>query len=269
MERPSSHKIFLARLLHRLYLEGEVKKDVIAGRPNKHLDDLIKSLAQLGVIEIRDEKIVKGKAYELGSEVLFTYTVHKVSMSEKGDRSYRTKKEFVSLVPISTRYHAIHRYHYTKSPKVLRLGKVKIVNYIHERRVTGRWEIVERSQNVELRINFDPPLEPGEFVSYGYSTWDGRYYGTTVEELRRKYNIDFSSEGVAVTSPTLYVKLSVSLPWKPRSVDAYTTMRKPDNTLVFSKIDQDHVFRGDLNMFTLEMKNPGMNMYSIRWTPPH
>lgn len=261
-------KVFLAKLLHGLYYNGEVGKDDLPPKLNAPISDLLHSLEILGVTKNKGEKVTRGEAYYLGYDVIFTYSTYRIAMSSKGDRSFRTKKEIASLVPLTERKHVMQRYHYSRAPKALRLSKVRVRDYLEGRAGTGTWKVGDRGQNVELRLIFDPPLEPGQFASYGYSTWDRDYYGTNVDEIRRRYGIDYSSEGVAVTSPTLYLKLTVILPWKPGSIGVYTLVRRPDGNFSFREINRGYVFRGDSDTYTLEMENPDLHMYSIRWTPP-
>ncbi|BBL46934.1 hypothetical protein [Metallosphaera sedula] len=261
-------KVFLAKLLRGLYYNGEVGKDVLPPRLGSPISDLLHSLEILGIVKNEGGKVTKGEAYYLGYDVIFTYSTYRIAMSSKGDRSFRTKKEIACLVPLTERKHVMQRHHYSRAPKALRLSKVRVRDYLKGRAGTGTWKVEERGQNLDLRLIFDPPLEPGQFASYGYSTWDKEYYGTSVDEIRRRYGIDYSSEGVAVTSPTLYLKLTVMLPWKPGSIGAYTMVRKPDGNFSFREINRGYVFRGDSDTYTLEMENPDLHMYSVRWTPP-
>ncbi|BBD73527.1 hypothetical protein HS1genome_1916 [Sulfodiicoccus acidiphilus] len=228
-------------------------------------------LINVGLVVKQGSYIRKGRL-DYKPELLHLELRKRCSVSERGDRALSVRHVAVSLSDgLSERLVESARFHAKDGAKVVRPTAIRRFDPTDPARKGGaKWEVRERGPKlVRLAAVFEPPLKVGEVVSYGLNTWDMGYFPLTVRELRERYNMDSSMEGIAVGQPALHVELEVQFPWRPRDLRAVraavVTNSGPHE---FEPIKCEHRLVEGERSATLETWNPPRGMYFVAWRPP-
>ncbi|BFH74796.1 hypothetical protein SJAV_27400 [Sulfurisphaera javensis] len=263
-------KQLIASILNKLYNYDEIYiTDIIPdNRQYEGKYNIIKHvLEENGVIKIDGNKIKKGYIYNENKNYFVLKRDIKINVSERGDRAYSSLTELIPLTPLDKISHIMHKHHSKTSSDVVRCNKVRIYDPLNLGKVTADCKKQQQGNIVNIDVSFQPSLIPGQIVTWSYYTWDKEYYGTTIEEIMKKYNVDYSSEGIAIASPTYLAKITVELPWKPSLAQAKESITSPVN-IFLNPITIPYNLKIENNMVTLELVNPRMGAYALVWKPP-
>lgn len=235
------------------------------------MERVLSVMRSLEIIDFDGNLITRGKVYSKDKTVFVISMIKKCNASEKGDRSMSIVTEFTPLLSgMRERIHESNRFDSKRASKIIRCTNVLRHDYVEGKKLGGRWEKKEVNEKlIKLSVVFDPPLRAGEFVKYGFYTWDERYYPLTMDELRKRYNREQTIEGVIISQPTYYVKIEADLPWTPRNAMArkvlVITESGPHET---EEIEGEKNFVPYKNKIVLELWKPEYRPYVIIWQPP-
>ncbi|MCH4816192.1 MAG: hypothetical protein QXY87_09210 [Saccharolobus sp.] len=267
-------KKLIATLLKKVGIDNEnVNVNEIMTRINRtEIERILDGLSKLNIIDVKNGMITKGKVYSERDKYLLFLNINKIcNASPKGDRALRINFEATPLVNgVEERIHQSNRFNAEKTSRVIRFKKINRKNLLDEnKKGKGEWEKEVDPKLIKFRVTFDPPLEVGEIIKYGFYTWDEKYFPLTMEELHKRYNMDYSMEGITIGQPTYYVKITINLPWVPKNVKAekvlVVTLDGPHEGV---EIQSKHRLVVDRNKITLELWQPDYGTYFLKWQPP-
>jgi hypothetical protein len=127
----------------------------------------------------------------------------------------------------------------------------------------------QKQNDMMFKLRFDPPLSPGEFVSYGFYIWNKNHYSRSRKEALERYKDEWIREGLAILDPALQARITVELPegYKHQRAkvekDPVLTMGGPNipGTLVRDLDDSQRIL-------DLELNRPSAGHYFVSWIPP-
>ncbi|ARM74650.1 hypothetical protein [Acidianus manzaensis] len=270
------YRKIIGNVLFKLKEKGEIDIDELTNLKAKkdEIIPIIKNvLESTNIIKIEGDKLILNTNLDSQKNILLLSSFTSISVSEKGDRSFKTVKEITPIDQTDKIEHTIHKIDYPYSSKVVRCSNPKIFDPLTLGKVKGSCKKLQEGKLIKFYINFTPPLKVGQFAKYRYSTWEKEYFGLTISDIEKKYGIDYSYEGVAVVFPTHYVRIKINLPWIPSYANAFQTMRIPSeegsDRLAFNLIKGvNYRFHNEENTLILELFNPPMGEYGIKWKPP-
>jgi len=127
----------------------------------------------------------------------------------------------------------------------------------------------QKQNDMMFKLKFDPPLGPGELVSYGFYIWNRNHYSRTRKEALDRYKDEWIREGLAIQDPALHARITVELP------DGYEHQRAkaekdPDLTMSGPNIPGALVKDLDTShrILDLELRRPATGHYFVSWIPP-
>ena len=133
------------------------------------------------------------------------------------------------------------------------------------------FDVEKKTKNdLVFKLKFDPPLHPGQIVSYGFYVWNKNHFSRTRKEAMERYKDEWVREGLAILDPTIKFGITVELPEEYEYAEAITekdpvlTMGGPNvpgsELKRFERAQRFLNFTGD--------KSP-VGHYFLSWIPPN
>lgn len=266
-----NQKRVICYILQQLYKRDSIPLDEILGitrgELRRNVNQLIRYvLEENQIVKIENDTIKKGKIYYSAVDHFYLQRSIDVNVSNKGDRGYKASVEIIPLKPIDKIVKTMKKFHVKNHSTYVRCSKVRIYDPLGTSNVNAECQKTQSENTVTVTVSFDPHALPGQIIKFSYYTYDIEYYGITIDELKQKYNVDYSSEGFAILAPTHYARITVRLPWKPSYVGAFETITTPSGVVhIPTDLSPD---QKNENIIKLELYNPPMRGYSLLWKPP-
>ncbi|AOL17501.1 hypothetical protein BFU36_13135 [Sulfolobus sp. A20] len=255
----------------RDYMDIIIK--VNKGSPLNWQSDLVRRLKKLKVLREEGGSTVIGD-FDLMYLMISKYTY----MYPSGTRLSETIYNGIALRPVKELNLFLKIWGKKgKWPSVKQLDylrayiKNEIIRNFSDRKVVIK-RIKINPEVMELKAIFDPPLEVGEFISFGYRLKIKNHYALTKDEAIKRYGAPFSSEGLMIRGPTLRALIEMTFPkgfkYEFTEIASFLYLHS-DQPMDKVKVDCYHNFDKKQDKLVLELFEPtvGMN-YNIIWYPP-
>lgn len=267
----------LLREVNRL---GEASRNQLVGNHfpirSESIDEALQLLVELNVLKKtsnteRGKYVLRNQEDAGPKEFLVLGSKKKVSVSPEGNRAVRLRIKLMAVRGnVTSRPCGSLIYtDKTAAPK-FRLGPAWKINPVDEKRTALRFDIVKREKNdLVFRLNFDPPMFPGEIVDYGFYIWTKNHYAMSHKEVLEKYNDEWSREGLNVSDPSMFLEIAVELPkgfrYREARVEKNPVLTKDGPNVPGAMISS---FKPDERTLAFHMDRPGSGNYFVSWKPP-
>src|SRR4029077_5677878 len=157
-----------------------------------------------------------------------------------------------------------------KAPKY-RLGPAERIDPLSEKdKEKLEFETTKKQNNdMAFRLNFQPTLNAGEMVDYGFYVWTSNHYAMTRKEALERYKDEWTREGMSVNDPSLFLQIKVGLPDGFR-YDEARVEKNPVLTRDGPNVPGAIVttFKLDKKTLAFESEKPITGHYFVSWKPP-
>ena len=196
----------------------------------------------------------------------------RANVSPRGHRAVRVQAEIMAIRSKVTerRCGSIIWTEESLAPKI-RLGPVKRIDLATGKRHSHpKFKTVkQRNNDMIFQLDFQPPLNAGEIVNYGFYIWTPFHYSLSRTEALNKYHDEWIREGISINDPTLSLTITVKLPKRYSYQKAYAE-KDPVLTIGGSNVPGFVLttFATSQKTLTFSSKYPDAGHYFVSWIPP-